>query len=339
MLNLKYFKIKNFIKLDLRWKLKRIGKHIGIDLYPKLFRWYGFRGLYSKFIFNLVFFSLAFKKKNEIYEEIVRISKKTNVEKNFLISPPSSGSNYLRGILSSFIEIYYNIGNGIPKFNSLTNEWIYSISPVKRDTLFHHINNQNLKEKFRDKFLSDHEFSRKMIIFSRYPFITCDLFRIKNNKKIILIREPIDWIVSRYTQFEKNIFYKEGEINKKLIDHELYKLNKFLLYWLKNLKENDNNFLIVKFEELVKNPMEKIVQIFKFYDYDTKNHDLVKRSIEVNSKEFALTNLNVKFVGTRFKDPKIKTKNHIKIKDYCYEVINSLELDKNYSEILRLGKK
>ena len=76
MLNLKYFKIKNFIKLDLRWKLKRIGKHIGIDLYPKLFRWYGFRGLYSKFIFNLVFFSLAFKKKNEIYEEIVRISKK-----------------------------------------------------------------------------------------------------------------------------------------------------------------------------------------------------------------------------------------------------------------------
>ncbi len=337
MINFKKFNFKNFIRLDLRWKLKRIGKHLGLNIYPKFFIWKGFKGLYSKFIFNIIFLSLALKKKNQIFEEIIRITENYS-DKNFLISPPSSGSNYLRGILSSYCEIYFKIGNGVPKFDSLTNKWVYSFTPVKRDTLFHHVNHQHMKEKFREKFLSDTEFKKKMIVFSRYPFIECDLFKIGNNKKVILIREPFSWIVSRYTQFEKNLFYKEGELNLKLINDELYRLNKFIKYWINQIKIKNNKFIILKFEELVNDPNTNVLKILNFYNYDTKDLQIIEKSIHINSKEFALKNLDVKFVGTRFTDPIIAEKKSEKIKDYCNEEIRRLNLMNNYKELISISK-
>ena len=48
-MNLFFQKIKNFLRLDIRWKL------IKIKLYPKKIYKKGVRYLYSKFIFNLVF--------------------------------------------------------------------------------------------------------------------------------------------------------------------------------------------------------------------------------------------------------------------------------------------
>ena len=61
MINFKHFRIKNFLKLDFRWKLKRIGKHLGINIYPTLFELKGFKGLYNDT--NLLFRSIAMKKK------------------------------------------------------------------------------------------------------------------------------------------------------------------------------------------------------------------------------------------------------------------------------------
>jgi len=337
MINFKQFKIKDFLELDLRWKLKRIGKHLGINIYPNIFEWKGIKGLYSKFIFFLLFQSLASKKRKFVLEEIQRITKKRNYKKKFLISPPSSGSNYLRGILSSYCELYYNIGNGVPKFNSLTNTWIYSFTPIKHDTLFHQLSRQIIKEQFRDNFLSDEEFYQKMIIFSRYPFIACDLFKFQNENKVILIREPYDWIVSRYTQFEKNNFFKEGEINKKLIRDELNRLNKFLFYWKNNLRKNKDNYIIVKFEELVKESKEYIIKILNFLEYDVKNEDIIDKSIKINSKEFILKNLGVNFTGTRFKDKDAKKINSEKIKQYTEEIIKNLNIKQNYLDLIELN--
>ena len=63
MINFKHFRIKNFLKLDFRWKLKRIGKHLGINIYPTLFELKGFKGLYNKLIMNLLLDRLLMKKK------------------------------------------------------------------------------------------------------------------------------------------------------------------------------------------------------------------------------------------------------------------------------------
>ena len=236
MINLKKFNLKNFINLDIRWKLKRLSKHTGINFYPNFFKWNGIKGIYAKFIFNLVYREHVKIKKKKIYDEIINIVS-FDQGLNFLVSPPSSGSTYLRGIFSSFFEINYKIGNGIPKYDSLTNRWIYSASPIIKDTLFDQISWEKIKEKNREKFISDEEFKKKMIIFSRHPMSQNDLFSFENSKIVILLREPFDWLVSRYTQFEKNIFYEEGQINKKLIIDELGKLNNFILYWSNFIKK------------------------------------------------------------------------------------------------------
>ena len=49
-------KIKNFLKLDIRWKLIRLSKKIHINLYPKEFKVIGIHKWYTKIIFNLIFF-------------------------------------------------------------------------------------------------------------------------------------------------------------------------------------------------------------------------------------------------------------------------------------------
>lgn len=339
MINLKKFRLRNFLQLDLRWKLMRASKHFGINIYPKFFNWKGYAGLYNKFILHIVFKSLTSEKKKIIFEEIERISKKTKKKKNFLISPPASGTNYLRGVISSYCELYYKIGNGIPKYNSLTNKWIFSFSPFRRDTLFHQLNAQVIKEKFRDKFISDEEFQDRMIIFSRHPFINCDLFKFELEKKIILIREPIDWITSRYTQFEKNNFYEEGKINKKLIKDELNRLNEFILFWKNYIYLKPENLIIFKYEELVKEPKKNIIKILKFFNYDINHNDIIDKSIEINSKEFTLSNLGVNFTGTRFKDVETKKKNYHKISHFVEQIIRDTNLMKNYDQLITCAKK
>ena len=338
MINLKHFRIKNFLKLDFRWKLKRIGKHLGINLYPTLFELKGFKGLYNRLIMNLLFRSIANEKKKLIFEEIERITLKNSHEKKLLVSPPSSGSNYLRGVFSSYCELYYKIGNGIPKFNSLTNSFIFSFSPIKVDTVFHQLFNQKVKEPFREKFLTDDEFHKKMIIFSRYPFIQSDLFKFDFEKKVILIREPEDWIISRYTQFEKNRFYEEGKINKKLIINELGRLNKFIVFWKNYIKEKKGNFLVVRFEEMIKDPNSCVLKVLNFFDYDVSDHKIIDRSIEINSKEFVLKDLGVNFTGTRFKDPNQKKKNYEKIKLFTEETMTNLNIKNNYKELINISK-
>ncbi len=338
MINFKYFKIKNFLKLDFRWKLKRIGKHLGINIYPNFFEFKGLKGLYNKLIMNLLFRSLASEKKKLIFEEIRRITVNNPHEKKLLVSPPSSGSNYLRGIFSSYCELYYKIGNGIPKFNSLNNKFIFSFSPIKVDTMFHQLNLQIVKEKFREKFLSDDEFQKKMVIFSRYPFIQSDLFKFDFEKKIILIREPYDWIISRYTQFEKNSFYQEGKINKKLIIDELRRLNKFIVFWKNNILEKKGNFLVIKFEEVIKDPKNCVLKVLSFFDYDVNNHKIIDRSLEINSKEFVLKDHGVNFTGTRFKDPNQKKKNSEKIKLFTEETMKNLNIMNNYRDLINISK-
>ena len=65
-----------------------------------------------------VFFGEVLTKRKLIIKELKRKLKKSNSKINFLISPPSSGSTYLRSLLTSYFGIYYKVDNGIPKFNN-----------------------------------------------------------------------------------------------------------------------------------------------------------------------------------------------------------------------------
>ena len=83
------FRLKNFLALDVRWKLKRLSKKIGINLYPSYFHFFGLKSIYNKIIFNLIFYEKVFKKKKFLYNNLIKISKNKTYKTNFIFSPPS----------------------------------------------------------------------------------------------------------------------------------------------------------------------------------------------------------------------------------------------------------
>ena len=104
-------------------------------------------------------------------------------------------------------------------------------------------------------------------------------------------------------------------------------------------KKNKKNLLIIKFKDLVENPRSKILEIFKFYDFNgNPSPDIINRSIEINSKEFTLKNLEVDFKGTRFKNPEDKKVNSQKIKNFSQEIIDNKEILKNYNQLISYTK-
>ena len=115
-------KIKNFLKnYDIRWKFLIIGKYLGVRLYPAYFNLRGLKSILFKIFFNLIINEKIKKKKKQFLKEIYEIIElKGNQKANFLISSPSSGGNFIRYLLSSYFEIKFNTGNGIPKFDNQT---------------------------------------------------------------------------------------------------------------------------------------------------------------------------------------------------------------------------
>ena len=341
MIDFKNFKLKDFLKLDIRWKLRRITKHTKIPLYPKFFEWKGVRGLYSRFIFNLVFFGEVFKKKKLIINELKRKLRHPENKKNFLISPPSSGSTYLRSLLTSYFAIYHKVDNGIPKFNNLTQRWTYAASPIVKAALFDHVELEIVREINRVKFFSEEEFHKRKVFFTRYPFDKPDLFKLENMKPVILIREPFDWLVSTYTQHnnkEDSKFFKIDTINHKLIRDQLSKIDKYITYWLKHLSETENDFLLIKYEQIVSEPFKYFNKVLNLYEYEDIDIHIIERAIEINSKDFALKSLGTKYHGTRFKDINLKEINKKNINEVAKKIIDEKKIDIKYQQLIKFKK-
>ena len=231
-------KIINFFKnYDIRWKLIKVSKILKINIYPKHFKFNGLNSLYSYLIYNLIYNDKFSKTKKETFDFI-----KTNVnfkssKINFLISTQSSGSNFLRGMLNSYFEMKYGLGNGIPFYNIATDRWIYN-GPIilfsdfwKVVNLERNIKLNKLNSELKKNFLE------KRIIFTRHPIVKIDLFDLNkiNINPIVLLREPKDWIISRYLYLEKNEYYckfdiADNEVNNKIIEDEFSKLCMFIDY-------------------------------------------------------------------------------------------------------------
>ena len=236
------FKLKNFLSLDIRWKLKRISKKIGINLYPSYFHFNGLKTIYHKIIFNLIFYEKVSKKKKIIYKKIAKITGKKDYKVNFIFSPPSSGSNYVRNFFSSYFELRYKIGNGIPKFDNYSNNtWMYSDTPIIKGDLFNNIVLEENTKENEWKFYDEEKFYRERIGMSRYPLQGLELFKLDYLKPLILIRKPYDWLVSVYlNKYKTDVFYKnftiENKTNVKLIKDSSLVYQKFIDFWKNYLK-------------------------------------------------------------------------------------------------------
>ena len=342
MINKNKFKLKNFLALDVRWKLKRLSKKIGINLYPSYFHFFGLKSIYNKIIFNLIFYEKVFKKKKFLYNNLIKISKNKTYKTNFIFSPPSSGSNYVRNFFSSYFELRYKIGNGIPKFDNYSdNRWMYSDSPIIRGDLFNNIILEEYQKKNEWKFYDEEKFYRERIGISRYPLQGLDLFKLSETKPLILIRKPYRWLISVYlNKYKTNSFYKNFTSDKspniRLIKDSSIQYQKFLKFWNNYLKnENKKEFLVVKFEDLVEKPKQKFLEIINFFELDVDENNLTK-SIHYNSKEFVLSDLKNEFHGTRFTNQEKNQKIVDEISEDIMKFVNKDDLDMIYNQLINI---
>ena len=338
-------KVINFYKnYDIRWKLKKISKLLGVNIYPKKFNFKFLGNFHSYLIFNLIFFTKISKQK-KIYNFIKLNSEYKSSNLNFLISPQSSGSNFMRQCINSYFEITNKLGNGIPFYDKLNNEWINSGPAIVYNDMWRivdlrrNINFEKLNDDLKKEFLS------KRVIFSRHPTMHCDLFNIhdKNINPLLLIREPKSWIISRYIYLIKNndyykkFFDKNLNINTKIIIDELTRLNFFYKYWIKNLIHK-NKFLIMNYDDLIKNTDENICKALEFFSYKNINLEIVKKVNQYNSVDF-IKDFYGNLKMSRFSDPEYKNKIKDQIENYIDNYLDKNDVKENFSKLLNIKAK
>lgn len=331
-------RITRFLKQNIKWKLKAISNLIKINLYPQNFNFLkiNFNYFYSKFIFNLIFYEKVFwaKKflKNKIFIQQKNLSKKLKC----FVSSPGSGGTFVRNVFNSYFEIRFGIGNGIPKFNNITNTWVFSGSPWLSADLYNAIEDKISvkRQNNSEKFYSEKQFFDKAIIFTRYPFRNSeiDLFDFNEMKFLVLFRNPHDWMISQYTKYEIRLKKNNTQINKDFINKYLMDLKKYYIFW-NSFKNNNKNILYINYNNITKNNFKTFKKIFSFFNYDKIDNNLILNCIKYNSVNFSKKLVNNNFKGTRFTDVKKKKKIAIKISKFLKYEINRLGMNKLYKEL------
>lgn len=338
-------KIKNFKKnYDIRWKFLIIGKYLGIKLYPTYFYLRGFKSVVFKIFFNLIINEKFKKKKKQFLKEIYEfIELKEGQKANFLISSPSSGGNFIRHLLSSYFEIKFNTGNGIPKFDNQTNKWKFNSSPIMSGDLFNLI----VMERYPLNYdiISKEEYNKKKIFLTRYPYesqniiMDADLFKIEKIKPIILFREPFEWIVSKYCWRENIKFQNTNTVDELFIQNDLDNYNNYLSHWLNYVKNNENkDYLLIEFKNIIEDEKKIFLKILNFLNYEILEEEKIDHILRVNSKEFSLKNLGTKFMGTRFTDNKKKENVRKKISHFSNGYLEKNNINATYNELKKFVK-
>ena len=322
-----FFKrIKNFYHLDLRWKLIKLG------IYPKTFvnRSF-FAKIYSRIILSFLLSHRYKKIKKKIFLKV--FEKKIFKEKiNSLFSLPRSGSMFVRCTLSSYNEIYHKIGDGVPKYDSINDKWIFVERPLLESDSWNLTDlekyNLSIFNEERDKKYNNN------VIFSRYPATRLDLFNIDELKPVILIRQPLDQIISLYNKHGK---FKFGKNTNSKIDVELlstcvnnYKL--FLGFWSNYLKmKKKENYLIIRYNELLNDSYNTFFKMFSFFDIGI-DENILKKSISINDTKETFERLRgIKINKIRFTD-KIELDQIKKLIETTYfEDFKGEELEKSYN--------
>jgi len=338
-------KIENFLKLDLRWKLIRLSKLFKFSLYPDYFSFRGLKKNYHSFLFERIFLNKAKQKKLLLKKRLHLLqSYSDNKRIKLLVSSPGSGSNYMRCMLESYLELTLKLGNGIPKFDSINNSWIFSGSHILMSDLFNFID-LNLRVTYHHNFKENNNFDN-IIFFSRFPFDRMDLIKKEKSLPVILFREPLDWMISYYIHHQEknspitnNYFWLQGrrplKIKKdiQLIKKSISKLKKYYLFWL-NYSDNNKKILFIDYKTLINKSNKVLKDVLHFYNFKSINQKNIQKSVKFNSKKFTLKYLDNEFTGTRFTNTLRKNKIKNLISASIMQEIKREKIDEIYKKLL-----
>ena len=327
-------RINNFFISDLRWKLIKLTKYSRISFYPKFFARKGIKGFYSKIIIHLFLNKQIKKIKKDIIDDFFEYD---NNDVNFLISSPSSGGTFCRNMLRSYFELFYEFGDGVPKYDSVNESLFFAGYQIHEADMWSQI---DIKKYLIDKnkIIDKETYKKKKIVFSRYPLNNIDLYKPEQGRPVVLIRDPFDEISSSYFKYDRRPKeIKLKEINHKLLKSKIRAYEIYIKYWSDFASDplNKNRFLFVNFKDLVENSETYLEKILKFYEYEI-NKEYIKKSVTVHSKENTKKNLlmikefNIK---QRFADPEEKKILQKLIKDYFDKLLSETSIMKKYNYI------
>ncbi len=183
-----------------------------------------------------------------------------------------------RNFLKLYLNDYFqNIDYYIVSYPNSGRTWLYKILSLYS----HKLNSQNNIEnrklvKFDDKFI---KFVHDSSDPNPYPLKVLNFKNkdIINKKKIILLRDPRDVIVSFWYQmsFRENTYKKDIS---QFIDDEYFGIKKLISFYnLINL-ELTNDFKVITYEMLLKNTFEEVKKIIYFFNLKI-DENLIKNCI------------------------------------------------------------
>lgn len=228
-------------------------------------------------IFKIIFLFLVLSKKKFFYFS-KKIKILSNLDKfNVLVSSPSSGSTFVRLVISSYYELLYRYGNGIPKYNPHLNKDIFSLSPI---VMGNYKNEFSLDKLDKEDLLFLKNNSKRLIFFSRFPLGNKDnIFNIKKSKIIVLVRDPYNEILSSSVKKIRDL--KDSQHVQNILDEKIFNYEKYISYWKKYYEEK-KDIKIIKFDEIENKPFEVLKIIFEFFNYPI-NVNLINTSINLHS--------------------------------------------------------
>lgn len=327
-------KIVSFLKYDVRTKLKKFG------IYPKHVNRTGLKSIYPKFIFSLIYSENSRKLKKKNFDLIFNNQNKSDTI-NYLVSTPSSGSMFTRGMFKSYLEIYFKIGNGIPKYDSINNQWMFSISPFVGQDLHNAITNSYpfvIPEALyidTNKFISNEEFNKLKIAFGRFPLGDQNLINKKKIRPIILTRNPMEQIVSHYMNYDKRENVHKSQIDYKLLDEKISMYEKYINYWLNYTKEkNKNNFLIINYKDLISDSETIFKRMLIYFNYDL-DENIIKKCTQIHSKENTrklIEGIEIR-KKIRFTDENLKEKQTELLKNYLTKKFNETGILNSFNKL------
>lgn len=277
---------------DLRLKLRFLKKKTKINFYPNNFKITGFGSIYTRVIFFLLMFERFYKEVRIKYRKIFNSNYEYQKIK-FINSLPRSGTSFLQNIISSERELSNNCGNGVPKYMSNTDKFIFNDLENKKKiplNIFEVCYENMLMYDYRyyNKKVESHEYD--IFYFSHYPISKSDLISSQDEyRQIYLIREPIASCLSNLKHilnFDKFMTMKSNKIDNIYILKKLdevcdnYKLFFNHIVSLNNKKE----IMIITFDDLTYRTKSTLVKIYNFFKVHY-NENFLNKAIEINSKE------------------------------------------------------
>ena len=317
-------KLKSFFDSNLPQKLKKVENTLKIKIYPKYFSNKGIKSLYSNYLTKLFLKEKLREYQNHIKRELL---DKSNV--NLLISLPKSGSMATRLMLNSYFEIYYKIGNGIPKYDSLNHKWVFALSNIFSADMH---NNLDLSRSLKnyENYLSSDEFDKKKIFFSRYPLSQMDIINLSSSKLVIIIRDPIEQITSYCSRFNLDNF-------EKILLKACKNYINFCEFWSEHLKKIDKKkYLIIKYDEINIDPAQTLKKILTFFSFEI-NEEIIKNCAEIHTKSQTIKSLNkIKLKKSRFTDVDQKEQLMSLIKIGLKKMDKENSLNAGYKKLLNI---